>query len=107
MPCTASSGRRATRRQPCCGAWSRRASSAGNPGRDSIRTDVGDAMRDNQGRPPLRARAARFIGTALLIAGVTILLTAGALQLYANYAQLQWEREQQALSNQFVPAEAA
>ena len=55
-----------------------------------------------EGRPPSWSRAAARIGTPVLVAGVVLLLAAGALQLYTLYAQLHWEREQQALSAQFL-----
>jgi len=64
-------------------------------------------MQDKQGRPLRRVRAAELTSTTLLICGVALLLVAGALQLGAYYAQLRWERGQEALSNQFLPAPTA
>ena len=64
-------------------------------------------MIGQKGRSSLSARAAGRIGTVLLIAGVALLLTAAALQLYTLYAQMRWEGEQQALSALYlsVPTE--
>lgn len=56
----------------------------------------------NEGRSSLRARAAAHIATLLVAAGVLLLAAAGAMQLYALYAQMHWESEQQALSTQFL-----
>lgn len=61
-------------------------------------------MQDQTGRPLLRVRAARFISSALLICGFVLLLVAGGLQLRTFYAELRWQRGQEALSNQFLPA---
>ena len=59
-------------------------------------------MSRKEGRSSLRARAAAQIARLLVAAGVLLLLAAGALQLSALYAQMQWESEQQALSTQFL-----
>ena len=62
-----------------------------------------------EGRSSLRARATAHIATLLVAAGVLLLAAAGAMQLYALYAQMHWASEQRALSTQFlsVPTQMA
>ncbi len=55
-----------------------------------------------EGRSSLRARATAHIATLLVAAGVLLLAAAGAMQLYALYAQMHWASEQRALSTQFL-----
>lgn len=60
-------------------------------------------MSTTPGRPSRGARAASLVSALLIIAGVSLLLAAGAMQVYTMYAQMRWERAQAALSVQFIP----
>lgn len=57
---------------------------------------------ESRRRPPWQSRLVRSIGNLLILVGLLILLSAGALQAYGMYAQFRWQQEQAALSNQFV-----